>query len=173
MQAYVPETVTIYAVLTAIILALIIGLIFSLILALFETRLRFKKFGKSLTGILVPIAGFSIPISVVAYISGLLTASSRASAVGSMLPAVLALIGGLNIYIFGSDNKHKAHVAYCVLLFAIMLFYGAEYGAYRREGDRGFRFEDLARQELQIRIFRKNLGLPDEVPDWMISSEPK
>jgi len=172
MQAYVPETVTVYAVLTAITLALIVALIFSFIWAFIEL-LRSKNFFKSFSTIFTPVAGFSIPISIVAYFSGLLTASSRTSAIANVIPAVLALIGGLNIYVFGSDNKHKVHVAFCVLLFSIMLFYGTEYGAYRREADRELRFEDLARQELQIRILRKNLGLPDEVPSWMTSSEPK
>jgi hypothetical protein len=54
-----------------------------------------------------------------------------------------------------------------------MLFYGVEHGAYRREANREGRFEELMRQELQTRYVRENLGLPKEVPSWIISSDPK
>jgi hypothetical protein len=54
-----------------------------------------------------------------------------------------------------------------------MLFYGVEHGAYRREANREGRFEELMRQELQTRNVRENLGLPKEVPSWIISSDPK
>jgi hypothetical protein len=98
---------------------------------------------------------------------------SRAGAVGNVLAAVLTLIGGLNIYVFGTDNKHKALVAYCASLFAFMLFYGTQTGAYIRESDREARLIDLTSQEIRIRTLRKNLGLPDDFPDWIISTEPK
>jgi hypothetical protein len=98
---------------------------------------------------------------------------SRTTAVGTVLPAVLALIGGLNIYVFGTDIKYRNLVCYCVCIFAVMLFYGSQYGAHLREMDREFRLRQLAGQELRIKTLRRNLGLPGDFPQWIVSSEPK
>lgn len=173
MGLSIPESLAINAVGTAVLAAFGIALLVSLFLALAEAMLRSQNYFKSLIAIVIPLFGFSLPISIIAYVSGFLTTASRTSAVGNVIPAALALIGGLNIYVFGTDNKYKVLIAYCVSLFAIMLFYGAEHGAYLREAGRVFRFEELARQELQIRATRENLGLPKDVPAWLISSEPK
>jgi hypothetical protein len=116
---------------------------------------------------------YSIPISIIAYVAGYLTVYSRTSAITNVIPAVLALVGGLNIYVFGSESRHKALVGYCVCLFAIMLFLGTQGGAYRREAEREFRMVELARQELKIRTFRENLDLPSEPPTWILGTEPK
>jgi hypothetical protein len=171
MLSNVPEAITFQAVVTAVSFAAALALITAIILAAVESR--FKGYFGSLLTIFGVLLLFGVPISIVAYVSGLLTTASRTTGVANVIPAVLALIGGLNIYVFGSDNRYKLLVAYSVSLFAIMLFYGAEYGAYRREADRVLRLGELSRQELVIRHIRKNLDLPEEIPSWLTSSEPK
>jgi len=171
MEEYAPEATTFYAALTAVSFAVAFAIIFSVILAAVESG--FKKYFQSLFAIFVRLSLFGGPVSIVAYVSGLLTGTSRTGAVANVIPAAMALVGGLTIYVFGSDNKYKILIGYCVSLFAIMLLYGVEYGAFRREADRESRFEELARQELQIRTVRENLGLPKDIPSWIISSEPK
>lgn len=170
-ESYTPELITLGIFSEAIAAAIVISFFASLFFAAIESR--FKKYLKSFSRIFFPLASYSMPIALVAYVAGLLTTASRTTAVTNVVPAVLALIGGLNIYVFGSDNKNKVLIAYCVSLFAIMILYGAEFGAYRREADRVSRFEELTRQELKIRQLRKVLDLPDDVPEWLTSSEPK
>ena len=69
---------------------------------------------------------------------------------GSILPAALALIGGLNIYVFGTEAKHKALIAYCVSLFMVVLIYGIQRGTYVREIDREpAELVALTQQEIQ------------------------
>jgi hypothetical protein len=187
--AYAPEALTIQTVIIAIVFGTLIALVTSSVLALFELdwgavherptdyrMLLARSLGQywKLVKKLVPfLMAHSIPISVVGYIAGMMTAFSRSAAVGNVLPAVLAMIAGLNIYIFGSDSKNKVLVAYCVSLFAVMLFYGSSLGAFNRDAEREARLTELARQELNIRGLRKNLDLPDDFPNWMISTEPK
>jgi hypothetical protein len=119
------------------------------------------------------LLGYSIPIGILAYVAGYLTVYSRTSAVGNVLPAVLALVGGANIYVFGTDSSKKGIVGFCVLLFACMIFLGTQDGAQLRERDRVSRLRQLAIQEAQIRLFRENLGLSAEPPAWILSTEPK
>lgn len=97
----------------------------------------------------------------------------RISTIGSVLPAVLTLIGGLNLYVFGTDQKYRVLISYCVVLFATMLFYGTQYGAYKRDVDQEFRLRELIKVEAQLRIIRKNLDLPDDFPARIIGTEPK
>jgi hypothetical protein len=54
-----------------------------------------------------------------------------------------------------------------------MLFYGAQFGGYLREVDKETRLRQLVGQELRLKILRRNLGLPDDFPQWIISDEPK
>jgi hypothetical protein len=128
---------------------------------------------KTARKIFLALVGYSIPICILAYVAGYLTVYSRTSAVGNVLPAVLALVGGANIYVFGSDNSKKGIIGYCVLLFASVIFLGTQDGAQHRERDRVSRLRELAAQELQIRLYRENLGLNPEPPAWILSTEPK
>jgi hypothetical protein len=115
----------------------------------------------------------SFPIALVAYFLGYVTSYSRSPAVGTVVPATLALIGGLNIYMFGTDSRHRGLVTYCVSLFALTLFYGTQIGAGDREEDRIARVSRLAAQEIVLLNRRKALGLSEEPPAWMLSTEPK
>jgi UDP-N-acetylmuramyl pentapeptide phosphotransferase/UDP-N-acetylglucosamine-1-phosphate transferase len=178
---YPPETLTIALLVTATILAIIISFVVTAVLSFFDSKFYgankfvdcLKRYSNSFLKILPPLIGYSIPISIIGYLAGYLTAYSRTGAVGNVLPAIIAIIGGLNVYIFGSDARYKSLVAYCACLLTVMLFYGAEYGAYTRDRDQPTRLEELTRQELKLRTMRKNLGMPEDFPAWIISTEPK
>jgi hypothetical protein len=122
---------------------------------------------------LAQVLSYSIPISLIGYIVGYLTGDSRSPVVGTIVPSILTVIGGLSIYVFGTDDKYKTIIGYNVLIFAFMLFYGVMIGTYDREGYRADRLINLSEQEQRVRLFRKNIGLPEEPPAWIISGEPK
>src|SRR5688572_7139553 len=46
---------------------------------------------------------YGLPVWLLAYLSGFLSGISRVAVLGTVMPAILALIGGVNIYVFGSD----------------------------------------------------------------------
>lgn len=167
----IPEIVTVNLLVTAIVFAIIVSIVTSIIVAAIKI-IAGNSVSSNLAGWYYLVL-YSIPISIVAYIAGYLTAFSRSAAVGTVIPAVLALIGGLNIYIFGTEAKNKDIVAYCICVFAITLFYGAQVGAYRRDADRAIRLIDLTRQEKIIRNIRGSLGLPEDMPPWIIGTEPR
>jgi hypothetical protein len=113
---------------------------------------------------------FGVPVGLLAFSSGFLTGLSRAPAVGSVMPAALALVGGLNIYAFGTETKYKVVIGYCVIVFVCLLFVGMEAGASQREGQREQSLIDLSQKEFRIRNVRKNLDLPPDMPSWIIDS---
>lgn len=122
---------------------------------------------------LLPAIGYSIPISFVAYIAGYLTGISRSPAVGNVVPAVLAMIGGLNIYFFGIEAKNRNLVGYCVFAFALMFFYGVWGGVIDREIGRVGRFTNLSDQERTIKAYRENRDLPPDPPAWILGGDTK
>jgi hypothetical protein len=97
----------------------------------------------------------------------------RVSAVGQVLPAVLALVGALNLYVFGTESRYRVLISYCVCVFAGMLFYGTQYGAYKRDIEREYRLEELMKVEARLKLMRNNLQLGDDFPSWLLGSEPK
>ncbi|MGM4887043.1 hypothetical protein AB7813_29625 [Tardiphaga sp. 20_F10_N6_6] len=117
--------------------------------------------------------GFALPISLVAFVAGYLTGVSRSPAVGTIIPAVLTLVGGLNIYLFGIDVKNRSLVGFSVFLFTLFLFYGVQAGSYHREIGREARLIFLSEQERKIRIFRENRDLSPDMPAWITTGEPR
>ena len=89
----------------------------------------------------------------------------RSSAIGTVLPAILSLLGALAIYVFGADNKHRVLISYCICLFAAMLFYGTQYGAYKRDLDQEYRLRQLIKTEARLKTIRRNLGLRGRLPN--------
>jgi len=116
---------------------------------------------------------FTLPVALIAFLASDLTGLSRSPAVGSVLPAVLTLLAGLIVYVFGSDNRFKLVVGYSAFIFVFTLFIGIQSGSYRRETEREAYLKYLSEQEYRITAFRKNLGLPDEMPGWISSSVSK
>lgn len=130
-------------------------------------------YGEKLRRNLLPAIGYSIPITLVGYIAGYLTGISRSPAVGSVVPAVLAMIGGLNIYFFGTEAKNRNLVGYCVFVFAFIFFYGVWGGVIDREVGRVGRFINLSEQEKTIRTYRENRDLPPDPPVWILGGDAK
>jgi len=171
MQSYVPEYITLNLLFSTLLLSVLASLIAGTAFAFFETALA--SVPKQALWNAVRLLGFSFPIALVAYIAGFLSTMGRTSAIGTILPAVLTLVGGLNLYVFGSDNKYRILISYCVIVFASMLLYGTQYGAYKRDTDQEFRLRELIKVEARLRLIRKNLDLPDEFPPWVLGTEPK
>jgi hypothetical protein len=138
----------------------LIGVFAGLAFNLVNRRFNEEKLSK-LTDILVVV-----PIVLIAYIAGYLTGISGSAAVGNLIPAVLAFIGGLNVYLFGATSEYKTLSIYSIFLFAITLFYGVLDGGYEREGGREAQMQEFAARELRIRNYRQNLSLPPDPPSW-------
>jgi uncharacterized membrane protein len=179
MFVLVPEIITAHTVLTVALISFVLAVIFALFAVGTEMLFLGRRTESLLAGVMlllrtwVQLFGFTFPASLIGYISGYLATMNRTSAIGTILPAVLALIGGLNIYIFGTENRYRYVITYCVSVFTVMLFYGTQYGGYMREAGREARLQALTAQELRIKILRRNLNLPDDFPSWMVTAEPK
>jgi hypothetical protein len=139
---------------------LLISLVFCITL---KTMFREEKFVK----IFLYYLCFGIPVALTGHVSGFVSGISRIAVVGTVLPAVLALIGGINIYVFGTDNKYKIVIGYCISVFMLMLYFGIESGAYQREASRESYLRYLSEQEFRLRSFRNDLNLPQDIPSWM------
>ena len=126
------------------------------------------KFGKAFLLYL----GVGLPIALIGYATGFLTGISRnSSAISSLLPAVLALIGGVSVYAFGSENKYRFVVGYCVCLLIVSLFYGTQRGAFDREFFREARLKNLFEMERRLQNYRMYRKLPDKAADWLLLGE--
>jgi hypothetical protein len=139
----------------------LIGVLAGLVFATIDSR-RNKSKQFKFTDVLV-----AIPIVLIAYIAGYLTGISGSSAIGNLVPAVLAFIGGLNLYMFGAKADHRALTIFSIFLFAITLFYGVLDGRYDRASGIEAQMEASAIQELRIKTFRQNLTLPPDPPSWV------
>ncbi|WP_426608658.1 hypothetical protein [Bradyrhizobium sp. McL0616] len=166
MYAFNPLLFTVYSL--ALPAACCLGLA-----AGFAAFLRLSSGAPSYWKILTYYFFFTLPVSLIAFLAGNLTGLSRSSAIGSVLPAVLALLAGLMVYVFGSDNRFKIVVGYSAFIFVVTLFLGVQVGAYKREAEREAYLRYLSEQEFRIRVFRKNLGLPDEMPAWITGLDSK
>lgn len=144
---------------------LLIGFVAGVAFALGRRRLGDAR-GMTLADILMPI-----PIVLVAYIAGYLTGISGSPAIGNLVPATLAFIGGLNVYLFGVDIAFRAISLLGVFLFAVVLLYGVLDGAYKRVDEHETQMQILAEQELRIRNYRQNLNLPPDPPAWANSGQ--
>lgn len=113
----------------------------------------------------------SVPIALVGYSVGFLTGISRSPAVGNLLPAVLALIGGLSVYVFGTDTTYKSLVGYCVSLLIVSLFYGTETGSFEREVHREDRLMAVFELERRLKLYRTHRDLPEKASDWLYLGE--
>jgi hypothetical protein len=69
-------------------------------------------------------------LSSLGFITGDVMAGSRAAAVGTVLPAVLTLLGGILVYLVGAKGlRSQVTVSGMVLCFAFALFIGSNLGA--------------------------------------------
>src|SRR5215469_12188037 len=127
MYEFSPLTYTLQILFLPVLYSLVAAFLFSLVArAIFKGLPFLKVFGY--------YTGFGVPVSLVAFSAGFLTGISRAPAVGTVLPAILTLVAGLGVYVFGTDNRYKVVVGYCVSILIVMLFVGMQTGAFQREG---------------------------------------
>jgi predicted neutral ceramidase superfamily lipid hydrolase len=121
---------------------------------------RGKQRGEAL---LVVMAFCALGIS-----TGYLTGFSRTAVLGAVLPAVLSLMGGLLIYMVGSNPASRGIVSLCTISFCFMLILGSTWGAVMRGTAERYResAEFLIQQafiESEVRDFRQALGLSELV----------
>lgn len=175
MDVYVPEAVLRHLILTVVTcagLAAVIGWVVdfgALVVRAGWAAIDWPK----LAGRFCILFAATVPIALTAYVAGYLATMNRVSAIGTVLPAVLALIGGANVYVFGSDTKNRALVGYCTTVLVLMLFYGAQTGAYFREATREERLKELSEMEFRVKNHRLLLDLDPNMPGWLVSAEPK
>jgi hypothetical protein len=166
MYEFSPVRYTLESLSAPVAYCFAIAILFSIIVRFIWKEPKFLR-------VLAYYACFSLPVGLIAYAAGLLTGLSRAPALGTVLPAILALVAGLNVYIFGTDNKYKVVVGYCVVVLIFMLFLGIETGSFEREGQKEAYLIYLSQQEFRIRNFRRNLDLPSEMPSWLLGADSK
>jgi hypothetical protein len=171
MDSYIPEHIALNVVLSVLLVDAFISIIVGIICSFFEVAPRSVVWRATKNSL--ALVGYSYPVALVAYIAGYLSTMGRTSAVGQIIPAVLVLISGLNLYVFGQENRYRFIISYCVCVFAGMLFYGTQYGAYKRDLEREARLKELIKLEARVLTIRKNLRLGDSFPSWVLGSEPK
>ena len=135
---------------------------------LFSLAAGRRRFAAAVRGNFPQLLAFSLPVVVLGYISGYLTGISRAPAVGNLVPAILSLVGGVGIYVFGTETRFKGIVGYCVMMFAVALLYGTGIGALQNQLGFEERMKLLSDQERRIRNFRYNLDLDEQPPGWIV-----
>ena len=172
LNSHVPEHITLNVIFSTLLLTIFSSIVVGAAFAVFEVpRLYFIRQAIRNSAVLLAC---SFSIALVAYIAGYLSTVGRVSAVGQVLPAgVLALVGALNLYVFGTESKYRVLISYCVCVFAGMLFYGTQYGAYKRDVEREYRLQELMKVEARLKLMRKNLQLGDDFFPWLLGSEPK
>lgn len=133
--------------LSVMALASVIGVLAALALASIGAGgLRpLRENGETLRTIVVLALG----LAVLGAVSGVAGGMSRESAVGDIIPAALALVGGVAIYVFGADTS-KGLISSCsAVAFAISLGVGYAGGAeMRSEGDFARTTHDFCLAEL-------------------------
>jgi len=173
VEQFDPASFTIWQFLLPASLEVAAALCLALVFALY-TRFAIpdKSAKKAFWDVLWLYAGVGLPIAWIGYGTGFLTGISRnSSAVGSLLPAVLALIGGLSVYAFGTDSKFRFVVGYCVCLLIVTLFYGTQRGAFDREFFREARLRSMFEMEKRLQTYRANRDLPEKAADWLLLGE--
>lgn len=164
-----PALVTVQLLSHAALIGVGISLIFALLVNLgpwlkdFDYALHLRR--------ITVLTCSGVPPAVIGFIVGYLTATSRTGVVGNILPSLLTLLAGLHIYVFGKEIENRVQVSFLATLLVMMVFYGVQYGAYRRDITREMRIQEAIKAEYRIRQVRENLGLPAEMPSWGIGVE--
>ncbi len=146
------------------------------------------------------IALILLAFSTLGISTGYITAFSREAAVGSVLPAVLSLFGGLSVFLIGKEKEHRTVISLTILSFSFSLLLGVSWGSVMRETAechknsktyllkqagtnaiiKEFTLKNDALTEAVIKDFRFDLGLTEKpieesekpkVPDLLQSLE--
>jgi peptidoglycan/LPS O-acetylase OafA/YrhL len=103
-------------------------------------------------------------------VTGALAGFSRSPALGTVLPAVLSLVGGMFVYLIGKHQTERLLVSLAVIALALSLWVGANWGAILRDVTERYLtsaafLKDRAYEEWQVRKFREALRLPPDPPE--------
>lgn len=147
------------------------ALIFLVVFTLTAPRsATLAKVGKNFVNLLL----YGTPAVLCGFIAGYVSGLSRTGVVGNLVPAVLAGLGGLMVYVFGSDTRYKTIVGYCITLFVLSVVIGLEHGSALRIWEREQRLAGQFEMEMRLRDQRRNLGLDlDKTPTWLPSDDAK
>ena len=109
----------------------------------------------------LPVAAFSS----LGLTTGFLTGLSRAPAVGTVLPAVLSLLGGVAVILVNQSPAKAKLVSLAILVFAGGLLLGTSWGSSTRQSSDEFAngasaLKQRAVIEAQVREYREALELP-------------
>lgn len=80
---------------------------------------------KDIRGVILLLVG----VAVIGAVAGTSGGLSRVGAVGDIIPAALALLGGVSVYLFGANKPNGAIVSVCAAVFALSLGGGYTIGA--------------------------------------------
>jgi hypothetical protein len=119
----------------------------------------------------VAFVGVCVPLAAIAFATGYLTGFSRQPAVTATIPAILTLLGGVFAYVSAAHPNSRGPMAAGIVMFALILVLTTNYYSTVRETERVKRLLILAEQEKVIHVRRKNMDLPDDFPDWILSGE--
>ena len=117
-----------------------------------------------------------VPFSVLGVAVGYLTGISREAAVGSVVPAVLTLLGALTLYI-GSNGGRKSMLASATMIYVtIALVTGVGYGSRLRVAADEFeksprRLISQAHDEANLKHYRQAIGLDDDPKSFAAQAE--
>jgi hypothetical protein len=130
----------------------------------YTTRAPGGKVGVLWIGKLGIFAG--VPFSIIGMTSGYLTGLSRVSAISTLVPAGLTLIGGVAVYLFGKGGKTAVLAAFAVVNFSVMILIGALIGGRERvlteqyQNSIEFKEQEISK-EFILKEYRRGLGLVD------------
>lgn len=171
MDEFSPASFTLIQLISPLLLAFIGAIVIAAGVAIYARVTASPQDPKNVFNAFILYLGVGVPIALIGYVSGYLTGLSRSPAVGNLLPAVLALIGGVSVYVFGSENKFRFVVGYCSTILIVGLFYGTASGSTEREWHREARLKSLFEIEHRLRIYRTNRDLPEKAADWLFLGE--
>jgi len=167
MDGFNPAYFTIFELFNPLILVLAVSAAVSFLNLIFSGKVFGPEFKETFFYLFLG----GVPVSLVGYAIGFLTGISRSPILSTVLPAMLAALGGLSVYAFGTESKHKFMVSYCVSLVVVNLFYGTQSGSYEREQYRESRLKATFELEKRLQNYRVNRGLPEKAADWLYLGE--
>ncbi|HZP20939.1 MAG TPA: hypothetical protein VFB16_12120 [Bauldia sp.] len=98
--------------------------------------------GITLSGVVYQ-RGAAVTLFTVAFVGiavGYLGGLSRSSVVGDLVPAILTLIGGISVYLFGLKRRESPLVSFSALAFLVAFFISYTYASILRTDDEAFEF---------------------------------
>ncbi|MBV9393363.1 MAG: hypothetical protein JOZ84_03025 [Methylobacteriaceae bacterium] len=122
--------------------ALLVSALLSVIVSFVAVRIHSENFG----AVFFTVLAFSL----LGFITGEVTANSRESAVGAVLPGVLTLLGSVAAYTISTRGiKQQSGISAILICFSLTFLVGAIFGA-------------LVRQEYELAL---------QSPSWLVQRE--